>query len=90
MICTEPGATAVTWPLDETVAIAELEEQQNPSGIDVEFSDEDCLISAGGLKSMVQDLKELEFVEVLGKREMDVRALAFVQSLVLRKALHRR
>jgi two-component system response regulator AtoC len=43
---------------DEAAAIAELEEQQNSSGIDVEFSDEDCLISAGGLKSMVQDLKE--------------------------------
>ena len=43
---------------DEAVAIAELEEQQNPAGIDVEFTDEDCLISSGGLKSMVQDLKE--------------------------------
>jgi DNA-binding NtrC family response regulator len=43
---------------DEAVAIAELEEQQNSAGIDVEFTDEDCLISAGGLKSMVQDLKE--------------------------------
>ena len=42
---------------DETVAIAELEEQQGP-GIDVEFTDEDCLIVDGGLKSMVQDLKE--------------------------------
>ena len=43
---------------DEAVAIAELEEQQSSAGIDVEFTDEDCLISAGGLKSMVQDLKE--------------------------------
>lgn len=43
---------------DEGAAIAELEEQQNSSGIDVEFTDEDCLISAGGLKSMVQNLKE--------------------------------
>ncbi|HEY2360324.1 MAG TPA: sigma-54 dependent transcriptional regulator [Candidatus Angelobacter sp.] len=43
---------------DEAAAIAELEEQQNPAGIDLEFTDEDCLITAGGLKSMVQDLKE--------------------------------
>jgi len=43
---------------DEAAAIAELEEQQTPSRIDVEFSDEDTVISAGGLKSMVQDLKE--------------------------------
>lgn len=43
---------------DEAAAIAELEEQQTSSGIDAEFTDEDCLISAGGLKSMVQDLKE--------------------------------
>ena len=43
---------------DEAAAIAELEEQQNSAGIDVEYTDEDCLISAGGLKSMVQDLKE--------------------------------
>lgn len=43
---------------DEAAAIAELEEQQNSIGIDVKFPDEDCLISAGGLKSMVQDLKE--------------------------------
>ncbi len=43
---------------DEAAAIAELEEQQNSSAIDVELTDEDCLIGAGGLKSMVQDLKE--------------------------------
>jgi len=43
---------------DEAVAITELEAQQSSAGIDVEFTDEDCLISAGGLKSMVQDLKE--------------------------------
>jgi DNA-binding NtrC family response regulator len=43
---------------DEAVAIAELEEQQSSAGIGVEFTDEDCLISARGLKSMVQDLKE--------------------------------
>jgi transcriptional regulator with PAS, ATPase and Fis domain len=43
---------------DEAAAIAELEEQQTPSGIDVEFSGEDAVISSGGLKSMVQDLKE--------------------------------
>ena len=43
---------------DEPAAIAELEEQQNSAGIDVGFADEDCLVSAGGLKSMVQDLKE--------------------------------
>ena len=43
---------------DESAAIAELEEQQALPGIDAEFTDEDCLISAGGLKSMVQDLKE--------------------------------
>lgn len=43
---------------DEAAAIAELEEQQNSSGIDMGFSDEDCLIGSGGLKSMVQDLKE--------------------------------
>lgn len=43
---------------DEAAAIAELEEQHNSAGIDVEFTDEDCLISTGGLKSMVQDLKE--------------------------------
>ncbi len=43
---------------DEAAAIAELEEQQTSSGIDVEFTDDDSLISAGGLKSMVQDLKE--------------------------------
>lgn len=43
---------------DEAAAIAELEEQQNSSGIDMEFTDEDWLISAGGLKSIVQDLKE--------------------------------
>lgn len=43
---------------DEAAAIAELEEQHNSAGIDVEFTDEDCLISTGGLKSIVQDLKE--------------------------------
>jgi len=43
---------------DEAAAIAELEEQQNSVGIDMELTDEDCLISAGGLKSMVQNLKE--------------------------------
>jgi len=43
---------------DETVAVAELEEQQSSAGIDMEFTDEDYLVSAGGLKSMVQDLKE--------------------------------
>ena len=43
---------------DEAAAIAELEDQQTSSGIDAEFTDEDCLIGAGGLKSMVQDLKE--------------------------------
>lgn len=43
---------------DEAAAIAELEEQKNPAGIDVDFTDEDCLLTAGGLKSMVQDLKE--------------------------------
>ncbi|HSK45662.1 MAG TPA: sigma-54 dependent transcriptional regulator, partial [Candidatus Binatia bacterium] len=43
---------------DEAAAIAELDEQQASSGLNVEFTDEDCLISTGGLKSMVQDLKE--------------------------------
>jgi DNA-binding NtrC family response regulator len=43
---------------DEAVAIAELEEQQTSPVFDAEFTDEDCVISAGGLKSMVQDLKE--------------------------------
>lgn len=43
---------------DEAAAIAELEEQQSTSGLDAEFTDEDCLIGVGGLKSMVQDLKE--------------------------------
>lgn len=43
---------------DEAAAIAELEEQQTSSSIDVEFTDEDSLVSAGGLKSIVQDLKE--------------------------------
>ena len=43
---------------DEAAAIAELEEQQTSSGIDVEFSDAESLIGAGGLKSIVQDLKE--------------------------------
>jgi DNA-binding NtrC family response regulator len=43
---------------DEATAIAELEEQQNSSGLDAEFADADTLISTGGLKSMVQDLKE--------------------------------
>ncbi|HEY2114821.1 MAG TPA: sigma-54 dependent transcriptional regulator [Candidatus Angelobacter sp.] len=43
---------------DEAAAIAELEEQQTISGIDAEFTDEDSMIGAGGLKSMVQNLKE--------------------------------
>jgi DNA-binding NtrC family response regulator len=43
---------------DEAVAIAELEEQQASSGLDAEFIDENSLVSAGGLKSMVQNLKE--------------------------------
>lgn len=43
---------------DEAAAIAELEEQQSCPGIEAEFTDGDSVISAGGLKSMVQDLKE--------------------------------
>jgi DNA-binding NtrC family response regulator len=43
---------------DEAAAIAELEEQQTSSGLDAEFIDENSLVSAGGLKSMVQNLKE--------------------------------
>jgi two-component system response regulator AtoC len=43
---------------DEAAAISELEEQEASSGFNPEFADEDSWISAGGLKSMVQDLKE--------------------------------
>lgn len=43
---------------DEAAAISELEEQEASSGIDPEFSDEESWMGAGGLKSIVQNLKE--------------------------------